>query len=197
MPGIQSTPSIILDGSTSAVVPSPILISASEIKFQIFSYYGCIAFDEHSFSPFLGTLTSAILQFSVIHKNWNRSRSLRNKYIAIACSLWGILRENISLCIFPPCAVRFRFSAILSDISTQCISTYSLLWRIRPWAKGWTVFCRLPCRLFFFLRFLFLYPKKGEPRPPGPLPQIRLWSIPSFLHWNWFLCQNSHKACCL
>ena len=31
----------------------------------------------------------------------------------------GILRENISLCIFPPCVVRFRFSAILSGISTQ------------------------------------------------------------------------------
>ena len=39
MPGIQSTSSLPLDGSTSAVVPSPILISASESKFQSFPFY--------------------------------------------------------------------------------------------------------------------------------------------------------------
>ena len=34
VPDIQSTTSLLLDGSMSAVVPSPILISASESKFQ-------------------------------------------------------------------------------------------------------------------------------------------------------------------
>ena len=67
------------------------------------------AFDEHSFVPFLWTLTSAILQFSVILKNWNRSISLQYKYTATVSSLWRILRENFSLCIFPPCAARFSF----------------------------------------------------------------------------------------
>ena len=42
VPGIQSTSSLPLDGSTSAVVPSPILISVSESKFQSFPSYGCI-----------------------------------------------------------------------------------------------------------------------------------------------------------
>ena len=43
VPGIQSTPSSLLDGSTSTDVPSPILISASESKFQSFPFYGCVA----------------------------------------------------------------------------------------------------------------------------------------------------------
>ena len=85
------------------------------------------AFDNHSFVPFLWTLTSAILQFSVILKNWKRSISLKCKYTAIVSSLWRILRENFSLCIFPPCAARFfDFSAILKDISIPCISAYSV-----------------------------------------------------------------------
>ena len=43
VPGIQSTASLPLDGSTSAVVPSTILNSASESKFQSFPFYGCVA----------------------------------------------------------------------------------------------------------------------------------------------------------
>ena len=40
------------------------------------------------------------------------------------------------------------------------------------WAKGGPVFCRLPCRLFSFLRFLFFHAKKGgAPGPPGPSPR--------------------------
>ena len=127
--GIQSTPSSPLDGSTSAVVPSTILNSTSESKFLSFPLLWMYCeFDEHSFVPFLWTLTSAILQFSVILKNWNRSRSLQYKYTATVSSLWRILKENFSLCTFPPCAARFFdfFSATLWDISTPCTSTYSL-----------------------------------------------------------------------
>ena len=44
------------------------------------------------------------------------------------------------------------------------------------WAKGGPIFCRLLCRLFAFLRFLFFfffYAKKGggDPGPPGPSPR--------------------------
>ena len=38
--------------------------------------------------------------------------------------------------------------------------------------RGDPVFCRLPCRLFFFLRFFLFLPKIGKGRagrgPPGP-----------------------------
>ena len=42
MPGIQSTPSSLLDGSMYGMVSSPILISASESTFQSFPFYWCI-----------------------------------------------------------------------------------------------------------------------------------------------------------
>ena len=38
VPDIQSTASLVLDGSTSTVVPLPSLISASESKFQSFPF---------------------------------------------------------------------------------------------------------------------------------------------------------------
>ena len=43
MPGIQSTPSSLLDGSMYAMVTSPILIFTPECKFQSFPLYGCVA----------------------------------------------------------------------------------------------------------------------------------------------------------
>ena len=65
VPGIQSTPSIILDGSTSAVVPKQTLISDGKSL-----YFGAL-FDEQIrtiYSPLLGTRTSAIQQISEILK---------------------------------------------------------------------------------------------------------------------------------
>ena len=65
MPYIQSTSSIILDSSTSAVVPTQSLISDGK-----FLYFGAL-FDEQIrtiYSPLLGTWTSAIQQISEILK---------------------------------------------------------------------------------------------------------------------------------
>ena len=65
MPYIQSTSSIILDSSTSAVVPTQSLISDGK-----FLYFGAL-FDEQIrtiYSPLLGTRTSAIQQISEILK---------------------------------------------------------------------------------------------------------------------------------
>ena len=66
VPGIQSTPSIILDSSTSAVVPTQSLVS----EYKFFSF-GAL-FDEQNrtiYLPFLGTWTSAIQQISEILLN--------------------------------------------------------------------------------------------------------------------------------
>lgn len=61
---IQSTPSLTLYSSMSAVVSSPIHISASESKLQSFPFCRCIVLLMSKFySPFLGTLISALLQF--------------------------------------------------------------------------------------------------------------------------------------
>ena len=69
VPGIQSTPSLLLDGSTSAVVPSQIPTSASESKFQSFPFcWYIVRLMSTVYLPFLGTLTFAILQFSGILK---------------------------------------------------------------------------------------------------------------------------------
>ena len=82
MPYIQSTPSSLLDGSTSAVVPKQTLISDGKSL-----YFGAL-FDEQIrtiYSPLLGTQTSAMQQISEIlnkteadlfiyfiySKNWN------------------------------------------------------------------------------------------------------------------------------
>ena len=65
MPYIQSTSSIILDSSTSAVVPKQTLISDGKSL-----YFGAL-FDEQIrtiYSPLLGTRTSAIQQISEILK---------------------------------------------------------------------------------------------------------------------------------
>ena len=37
--------------------------------------------------------------------------------------------------------------------------------------------CRLPCRLFFLLRFLFFFLPKIRKGGPGPLPLIRHWLV--------------------
>ena len=199
MPGIQSTPSIILDGSTSAVVPSPILISASEIKFQSFPCYGCIVHLMSTvFRRFLGQWHPPFYSFLLFIRTEieaDHCETSTSRLLAHYGESWG---KILVFAFFHHVPYVFDF---LRSSQTFPLNVYQRIvysGGSRPWAKGWPVFCRLPCRLFFFLRFLFLYPKKGEPRSPGPLSQIRLWSIPSFLHWNWFLCQNnSHKACCL
>ena len=68
VPGIQSTPSLLLDGSTSAFVPSQILASASESKFQSFPFcWYIVRLISTVYLPFLGTLTFAILQFFIYH----------------------------------------------------------------------------------------------------------------------------------
>ena len=77
VPSIQSTPSIILDSSTSAVVPSTILISASVVptlslvsEGKFFSF-GALSDEQNRtiYLPFLGTWTSAIQQISEILLN--------------------------------------------------------------------------------------------------------------------------------
>ena len=43
VPGIQSAPSSLLDGSMYAMVTSPIPINMPERKFESFTFYGCVA----------------------------------------------------------------------------------------------------------------------------------------------------------
>ena len=74
MPYIQSTPSIILDSSTSAVVPTQSLISEGK-----FLYFGAL-FDEQIrtiYSPLLGTRTPAIQQISEILKKTEADRCVQ------------------------------------------------------------------------------------------------------------------------
>ena len=115
VPGIQSTPSIILDSSTSAVVPTQSLISEGK-----FFSFGAL-FDEQIktiYSPFLGTWTSAIQQISEILKKTEADRCVQYEYIAILISPLGTPGNNITS-TFRPSAVRFfDFSAVFSDILT-------------------------------------------------------------------------------
>ena len=69
VPGIQSTPSIILDSSTSAVVPTQSLISEGK-----FFSFGALSDEQIRtiYLPFLGTRTSAIQQISEILRNKGR-----------------------------------------------------------------------------------------------------------------------------
>ena len=115
MPYIQSTSSIILDSSTSAVVPTQSLISDGK-----FLYFGAL-FDEQIrtiYSPLLGTWTSAIQQISEILKKTEADRCVQYEYIAILISPLGTPGNNITS-TFRPSAVRFfDFSAVFSDILT-------------------------------------------------------------------------------
>ena len=112
---IQSTSSIILDSSTSAVVPTQSLISDGK-----FLYFGAL-FDEQIrtiYSPLLGTRTSAIQQISEILKKTEEDRCVQYESVAILISPLGIPGKNISS-TFRPSAVRFfDFSAVFSDIFT-------------------------------------------------------------------------------
>ena len=115
MPYIQSTPSIILEISTSAVVPTQSLISDGK-----FLYFGAL-FDEQIrtiYSPLLGTRTPAIQQISEILKKTEADRCVQYKSIAILISPLGIPGKNISSTLRPSAVRFFDFSVVFSDIFT-------------------------------------------------------------------------------
>ena len=112
MPYIQSTPSIILDSSTSAVVPTQSLISYGK-----FLYFGAL-FDEQIrtiYSPLLGTRTPAIQQISEILKKTEADRCVQYESIAILISPLGI-PEKILVQLYDQ--VLFVFSIFLRSSPT-------------------------------------------------------------------------------
>ena len=90
MPYIQSTSSIILDSSTSAVVPKQTLISDGKSL-----YFGAL-FDEQIrtiYSPLLGTPTSAIQQISEILKKTEEDRCVQYECCSFFRFFCGLLRH--------------------------------------------------------------------------------------------------------
>ena len=115
VPGIQPTPSIILDSSTSAVFPTQSLISEGK-----FFPLGAL-FDEQIrtiYLPFLGTWTSAIQQISEILKKTEANRCVQYEYIAILISPLGISGKKYKFNFTTKCCSFFRFFAVFSDIFT-------------------------------------------------------------------------------
>ena len=75
------------------------------------------------------------------------------------------------------CGSLFEFVVTRFVRSSGCnLSENILSGGSRPWVKGEArFFCRLPCRLFFLLRFVFFYPKHskhgGGGGRTGPTPR--------------------------
>ena len=106
MPYIQSTSSIILDSSTSAVVPKQTLISDGKSL-----YFGAL-FDEQIrtiYSPLLGTRTSAIQQISEILKKTEEDRCVQYESVAILISPLGIPGKKFQFNFTTKCCSIFRF----------------------------------------------------------------------------------------
>ena len=111
VPGIQSTPSTILGGSTFPVVSSLILSSASESKFQSFPFYGCIV-------HLMSSLSATVLWNSYE----NRGRYAQYKNTAIFIYHWKSYAGKKKLVVQPFDHVLYLFLdfyAVLSDISTK------------------------------------------------------------------------------
>ena len=98
--------------------------------------------------------------------------------------------------VFEKCTSSYLHQIALEILSLPVIS--------RPWAKGALVFCRLPCRLFFILRFFFKK-KKGGGREGedvwGSLPKLRLHvaagGMEYLISYHVYLISNNKDKYCI